>query len=302
MARATPTATFATAVVAVEIVSSSGEIVSVARGDRDFDGLVVGLGALGAVTRITLAVEPAYEVRQRVFEGLGWDAVFEHFDEIFASGYSVSVFTTFGEATEHVLVKSRATEAPEEPRSDLFGAPAATVEHHPIAGLEPVSCTPQLGARGPWSARLPHFRIGFTPSSGEEIQSEYIVPRAHAIAAIEAVRALARRTWAPLLVAEIRTIAADRLWMSPQYGRDTVALHFTWRRDQERVERALVELEAALAPFSARPHWGKLFVARAEAIAPLYERLEDFRSLVERLDPRGAFRNDWLEQRVLGAR
>ena len=152
-----------------------------------------------------------------------------------------------------------------------------------------------------WSDRLPTFRMGFTPSNGEEIQSEYIVPRAHAIGAIEAVRALAD-TLAPVLqVSEIRTIAADGLWMSPQYGHDTIGLHFTWRREQEGVERVLVELEAALAPFEARPHWGKLFMAQAATLAPLYERLADFRSLLERMDPRGAFRNDWLETRVLGS-
>ena len=291
----------ATAVVAVELVTSSGELVSASSGDADFDGLVVGLGALGAVTRITLAVEPAYRVRQRAFEHLSWDALFEHFDEIFATGDSVSVFTRWGQVTDHVLVKSRATDAAEEPGGDLFGARAATVEHHPIPGLDPVNCSPQLGVPGPWSERLPHFRMGFTPSNGEEIQSEYIVPRAHAIGAIEAVRALAD-TLAPVLqVSEIRTIAADGLWMSPQYGHDTIGLHFTWRREQEGVERVLVELEAALAPFEARPHWGKLFMAQAATLAPLYERLADFRSLLERMDPRGAFRNDWLETRVLGS-
>ena len=295
------TGNLATAVAGLEMVTSSGELISAARGEPDFDGIVVGLGALGALTRITLDVEPAYQVRQRVFEGLGWDALFEHFDEIFSSGHSVSVFTRWGETTDHVLVKSRAMDAPEEPRGDLFGAPAATVEHHPIAGLDPVNCSPQLDVPGPWSERLPHFRMGFTPSNGEEIQSEYLVPRAHAFGAIEAVRALGDTIRPVLQVCEIRTMAADRLWMSPQYGQDTIGLHFTWAREQERVERALVDVEAALAPFEARPHWGKLFMAQAETIAPLYERLADFSSLVERLDPRGAFRNEWFEKRVLGA-
>jgi len=154
---------------------------------------------------------------------------------------------------------------------------------------------------GLWSDRLPHFHIGFTPSTGEEIQSEYLVPRAKAVAAIEAVRGLARTIRPLLLVGEIRAIAADRLWMSPQYGQDTIGIHFTWKREHDAVSRALGELEAALAPFDARPHWGKLFIAEANAIAPLYERLPDFRSLVERYDPRGAFRNAWLEHRMLGS-
>lgn len=289
----------ATAVAGLELVTSGGEIVKAARGDADFDGLVVGLGALGAVTRITLDVEPAYEVRQRVYEHLAWDALFDRFDEIVASGTSVSVFTRWGEAVDQVWVKSRVSDAPEEVRGDLFGALAATGDRHPIPGLDPVGCSPQLGRPGPWCDRLPHFALGFRPSTGAEIQSEYLLPRGHAVAAIRALRALAGTIRPLLQVNEIRTIAADRLWMSPQYGQDTIGIHFTWKRDQAAVERALVDVEAALAPFEARPHWGKLFLADAAALAPLYERLPDFARLVERLDPRGVFRNDWLETCVL---
>jgi alditol oxidase len=291
----------ATAVAALQIVTADGEVVETARGDDDFDGLVVGLGALGAVTRIALDVEPAFEVRQRVFEGLGWDALFEHFDAITALGYSVSVFTRWGAATDMVWIKSRATDAPDQERDELYGAPAATVDRHPILGLDPVNCTPQLGVPGLWSDRLPHFRMGFTPSSGEEIQSEYHVARRHAVAAIEAMRSVGDAIRPVLLVCELRTIAADRLWMSPQYDRDTMAIHFTWKRDEGAVRRALADVEAALAPFAPRPHWGKAFLAEAAAIDPLYERLPDFKALLARFDPRGAFRNDWLERHVLGA-
>jgi xylitol oxidase len=290
----------ATAVRGLELVTSTGDVVTSSRGDADFAGLVVGLGALGAVTRITLDVEPAYEVRQRVFEGLGWDALHEHFDDITTTGYSVSVFTRWGETVDQVWIKSRVTEAPEQQRGELFGAVAATLDRHPILGLDPVNCSPQLGVRGPWSDRLPHFRMGFTPSNGEEIQSEYHVARPHGAAAIQAVRGLAG-TLAPVLqVSEIRTIAADDLWMSPQHGQATVALHFTWTREPEAVARVLVELEAALAPFEPRPHWGKVFLADSATLAPRYERLADFARLAERLDARGAFRNDWLAAHVLG--
>jgi alditol oxidase len=135
---------------------------------------------------------------------------------------------------------------------------------------------------------------------GEELQSEFLVPREHAVPAIEAVRALGDQLRPLLQVCEIRTIAADDLWMSPQYGRDTIGLHFTWEPRMEAVLAVLAEVEAALAPFEARPHWGKVFVARADTVAPLYERLPDFLALADRLDPRGAFRNAWFEQRVLG--
>ena len=290
----------ATAVCGLELVTSGGEIIEASRGDHDFDGLVVGLGALGAVTRITLDVEPAYEVRQRVFEGLSWEALFEHFDEITSCGYSVSVFTRWGGTIDQVWVKSRVTDEPEQVESDLFGATAAAVDRHPILGLDASSCTPQLGRPGSWADRLPHFRMGFTPSSGEELQSEYLFPRRHAAEAIEAVRSLANKIQPLLQVSEIRAVAEDRLWMSMNYGEDSVGIHFTWKPEQDAVEDMLVQLEAALVPFEARPHWGKLFNVDAAAIAPLYERMPDFVRLVERLDPRGAFRNSWLKARVLG--
>ena len=286
----------ATAVAGLEIVTSAGDVLTCARGDEDFEGMVVGLGALGAVTRLTLDIEPAYEVRQRVFEGLAWEALFEHFDEVMASGYSVSVFTRWGEAADQVWVKLRAA----HDREDLFGAAAATVDRHPIAGMDAVNCTPQLGRPGLWWDRLPHFRMGFTPSAGDELQSEFLVPREHAVAAIRGMRALAGRIRPVLQVCELRTIAADRLWMSPQYGRATVGIHFTWRPEPDAVAAVLADVEAALAPFEARPHWGKVFLAGAAELRPLYERLPDFVRLVERLDPRAAFRNRWLEDRLLG--
>ena len=284
---------------ALELVRSDGELLRASRGDPDFDGLVVGLGALGAVTRVSLDVEPAYEVRQRVFERMRWDALLEHFDAIVGCGYSVSVFTRWGADVEQVWVKSRVTEAPEEVRDELFGAVAASVERHPIIGLDAVNCTPQLGVPGLWSDRLPHFRTGFTPSRGDEIQSEFFIARDRALGAIEAMRGLGERVEPLLLVSEIRTMAADELWLSPQYRQDTAALHFTWKREPEAVAGALADVEAALRPLAARPHWGKAFVARAADIAPLYARLPDFVALMERLDPRGAFRNAWLEERVL---
>lgn len=289
----------ATAVAGLAIVTSSGEILKASRGNPDFDGLVVGLGALGAVTRITLNVQPAYEVTQRVFEGLSWKALYDHFDEITSCGYSVSIFTRWGENNEQVWVKSR-TDEPDRVEGDLFGAVAATVERHPIVELDPTPCTPQLGRPGLWSDRLPHFRMGYTPSSGKEIQSEYFLPRRHAIAAIEAVRTLADGIRPILLVSEIRRVAADRLWMSTAYEEDSVGIHFTWKREPGAVQEIVAQIEHALTPFEARPHWGKVFHADAVAIAPLYKRHADFVHLLERLDPCGAFRNAWLKARVLG--
>ncbi len=290
----------ATAVSGVELVTSDGEVVAAERGDPDFDGMVVGLGALGAVTGLRLDVEPAYEVRQRVFEGLAWDALLEHLDVITALGYSVSVFTRFGEEIDQLWVKSRVSDAPETVRSDVFGARAATVDRHPILGVDPVNSTHQLGVPGPWWDRLPHFRMGFTPSVGDELQSEYLLPRSEARAGIEAIRTLGPALRPLVQVCELRTVAADRLWMSPQHGQPTLGVHFTWVPNEAAVRRALAELEEALLPLGARPHSGKVFLAGAATLAPRYERLGDFLALAERLDPRGAFRNAWFERHLTG--
>jgi alditol oxidase len=288
----------ASAVAAVQLLTADGELLELSRGDADFDGVVVGLGALGVVTRLTLDVQPAFQLRQRVFEGLSFEALCAHFDEIVSSAYSVSVFTHWEDPVEQVWLKSR-VDGPEPVSEDLFGATPATVDRHVIRGLDPTPCTPQLGRPGPWSDRLPHFRMGFTPSAGEELQSEWMLPLRHAVEALEAVRGLADLIRPVLLVCEIRTVAADRLWMSMNHEQDSVGLHFTWQPQQEAVEKLLRQLEEVLAPFGARPHWGKVFTAGASAIAPLYPRHADFVQLVERLDPRGVFRNEWLESRVL---
>jgi xylitol oxidase len=277
----------ATAVAGLELVLSSGDVVRIARGDADFDGVVVGLGALGVVTRVTLDVEPAFEVRQDVFEGMAWDTLLAHFDGVMGAAYSVSVFSRWGEAVEQVWLKSRGGEGFDA----FFDARPAVVERHPILALDPESATTQRGVPGPWHDRLPHFRIDFSPSAGEEIQSEYFVARPDAVAAIRALLEIGDRIRDVLLVSEIRAVAADTLWLSPQYGQDTIGFHFTWRRDQAAVERALAHVEAALAPFSPLPHWGKLFLR-----APSVPRGGDFLALRSRLDPRDAFRNPWLDR------
>jgi alditol oxidase len=290
----------ATAVAGLELVTSDGEVLRVVRGEPGFDGMVVGLGALGAVTRLTLDVEPAYEVAQRVFEDLTWEALFGSFDEVVGAGYSVSLFTRWGPVVDMVWVKAR-TDRAALPDGTLFGAVPAAAERHPVPGVDPGPATAQRGRPGLWADRLPHFRAGFTPSAGDELQSEYLVPHRCALDALDALRQLADQIRPLLLVSEIRTVAADRLWMSTAHGEPAVAVHFTWRPARPAVEALLPDLERALTPFGARPHWGKLFAAGAPAIAPLYERHADFVRLVGRLDPRGAFGNAWLDRHVLGA-
>lgn len=286
----------AAAVVGLELVTASGELAKFSAGDPDFDGAVVNLGALGIVTRLELEVEPAFEVEQTVFEKLPLENLLRNFDGVTGAAYSVSVFTTWRDpdVADAVWVKRRPDrDAPLE--GTLFGAVAADDERHPLPGLPAIGCTPQLGAAGPWYNRLPHFKLDFTPSNGVELQSEYLVPRAHALDAIRAVRELSAEIVPLLQVNEIRTVAADELWLSSSYGTDAVGLHFTWVQDQPAVQKLLPKLEAALEPFSARPHWGKLFTSGAQDLDRLYPRLEDFRLLAKRLDPDGVFANPFTD-------
>ena len=298
-------ANLAAAVAGMELVTGDGELVELSR-ERDAErlrGAAVGLGALGVVTRVTLDVQPAYELRQDVYEGLALDLAIAELDAITGSGYSVSLFTRWRDArVDQLWLKRRADDATFDapaPR-ELFGAALADAPRHPIATMPPDHCTVQLGARGPWHERLPHFRMDFTPSAGNELQTDYLVPRRHAAAALRAVHALGDRI-APLLqISEIRTVAADDLWMSPCRGADCVSIHFTWLRDDAGVAALLPALDAALAPMEGRPHWGKLFDTPPARLRALYPRLADFRRLVAELDPAGKFRNAFLDAYVLG--
>jgi xylitol oxidase len=287
----------ATSVRALGLMTSTGDELEIGYDDPRFPGVVVNLGALGIVTRATLAVEHSYQLWQRVYQSLEWDQLAENLDAITTAGRSVSVFHCFGERAREVWVKADAG-AP-QPES-LFGARAATAPLNPVPGADPSFCTEQLGVAGPWCDRLPHFRAGFTPSAGAEIQSEWFVARADAITAITAIREqLAQRIRPLLFVSETRTIAADELWMSPHYRRDSIGIHFTWHREPDAVRELCVEVERVLEPFSPRPHWGKAFQQEGATLADHYERLADFDALRRELDPRGAFANAWLNRTLL---
>lgn len=276
--------TLADLVRSVDLVTADGDLVTHRRGDADFDGVVVSLGALGVVVALELAVVPTFDVEQRVVADVPLDALVERFDDVFSAAHSVSAFTTW-DGTARIWVKRRTTDAP----ADLSwtGGTDATTPLHPVPGQPAHHCTAQLGEPGPWHERLPHFRADFTPSVGREHQSEYFVAREHAAHALRAVNDL--RLGDLLLTSEIRTIAADRQWLSPSQGRDSVALHFTWRQD-DAVHAELPRIEAALAPWRPRAHWGKLSTHPGA-----YPELPRFARLRESLDPAGTFRNAALD-------
>ncbi|MFM8530268.1 MAG: FAD-binding protein [Ilumatobacteraceae bacterium] len=283
--------TLSSAVTALEVVTPDGDVRWVSREDADFAGWVVALGALGVVTRVSLAVEPTYDVAQSVLLGLNLDLVEQRFDDVFAAATSVSVFTRWRPTPDAQLwLKRRVDREGPWPGSPDFGARTSEGKMHPLEDLDPVHCTEQLGQPGSWHERLPHFKAEFTPSSGDEIQAEYLLPRVRAVEGIRAVRALADRITPLLHVTEIRTMRADDLWLSPAYGHDTVGIHFTWHKD-ERIFDVLPAIEEALLPLGARPHWGKVTLATPEQLAAAYPRMDDFRRLVNDADSQGKCRS-----------
>jgi xylitol oxidase len=293
----------ATAVHSMEVVKADGEAIIISREQQDgvIAGAVVGLGGLGVVTKITLDVIPVFQMSQHVYENLPLVHLKEQFDDIFSSAYSVSLFTDWKKATfNQVWLKRKITDqATAQMEPEFFGATRATAHRHPVPGYTSENCSEQMGIPGPWYERLPHFRMDFNPSAGEELQSEYFVPRQDAYHALCAIDRL-REYISPLLhVSEVRTIAEDNLWMSPCYKQESVAIHFTWKANWGAVQQVLPMIEKQLAPFHARPHWAKLFTMPPTQLPSLYEKLPDFQQLLLHYDPQGKFRNAFLNKYIM---
>jgi alditol oxidase len=299
------TGNLATQVVALELVDGRSEVVRLSE-DRDRDelrGAVVGLGAIGVVTKVTLRVVPAFDVRQWVWENMPLSQFTAHFDDIMSAGYSVSAFTTWRDArVSEVWVKRRADAGDWSPGREWHGASPAPRDRHPIVAMDPRACTPQMGVPGPAWERLPHFRPDFPPSSrGRERHSEYFVRRPDAVAAIQALYGIGGQIARALQISEIRTVSEDGLWMSTAQGRESVALHFTWTDNDTDVAAAMPIVEGALDRFGPRPHWGKMHARTREQVAGQFPRIGDFRDLCRRHDPDGKFVNDYLRRYVLAS-
>ena len=289
-------------VVALEFVSADGSLHTLSRekDGENFNAAVVGLGALGVVTKLTLNIQPTFKVRQVVYENMPMLQLKQNFDKILSAGYSVSLFTDWSsESINEVWIKSIVKDntafkiAP-----TFFGAKAATKNMHPIASISAENCTEQMGVPGPWYERLPHFKMGFTPSSGVELQSEYFIPHHNALDAILAVARLHKDITPHLFISEIRTIDADNLWMSPCYKQACVTIHFTWKQDWPAVSKLLPKIEKELAPYNARPHWGKLFTMAPAVLHKSYEKLLEFLKMIAKYDPKGKFRNEFLSKNI----
>jgi xylitol oxidase len=293
-----------TAVRAMEIVTANGEVITFSReklGDK-FQGTAVGLGALGVITKITLDVQPSFQMTQMVYEDLSFSQLEHHLNDIFASGYSVSIFTDWqNHRATQVWIKRRVDHGPHaDPKEYFYGAKPATHNLHPLVGHSAENCTEQMGIPGPWYERLPHFRMNFTPSSGAELQSEYFVPRDKGYAAILAVEQLRDQITPHLFITEFRTIAADDLWMSPCYQRPSMTLHFTWKPQWAEVKKVLPLIEDKLAPLGARPHWAKLFTMPPARLQSQYPRISAYREILAQYDPNGKFRNEFINRNIYG--
>lgn len=292
----------ATEVSGLEFVSGTGEVVTLTRAKdgEQFNGAVVHLGGLGVITKVTLDIQPTYQISQHVYENLPFAELEKNFEAIMSSGYSVSLFSDWQKnVISEVWVKSLVTSGhPLKPKPDLFGAKLATRNLHPIRELAAENCTDQMGVPGPWHERLPHFKMNFTPSSGKELQAEYFIPFSNAVAALKAINSLGDKWIQDLFISEVRTIAADNLWMSTAYKRPSVAIHFTWKQHTKEVMSLLPLVEEQLAKFGARPHWGKLFTITAAQVKDRYERYADFQQLLRLYDPKGKFKNEFLEQNL----
>ncbi len=285
----------AAAVRALQLVGPTGDLVELSR-DRDpdtFPGAVVALGALGIVTRLTLDVEPAYQVAQRVRVAVPLDDIEGHLDAVFAAAYSVSAFTDWHSGLANVWLKRRTDDAGGAAGGWVGGLPAE-VAVHPVPGQPADNCTRQFDEPGPWHERLAHFRPEYVPGSGHELQSEYYVARDRAGAAVAAIRGIADLLAPVLRVCELRVVRGDDLWLSPAYRRDSVTLHFTWRHDPAAMMPALSAVEDQLRPLGARPHWGKLTAMPPAEVISRYPRAADFGELTRTMDPGGKFTNDFL--------
>ena len=293
-----------TAVSGLEFVNAAGDVVKLTRAKdaETFQGAVVGLGALGAVTKVTLDIQPTYQMQQYVYENLPLSELSKHFDAIESAAYSVSLFTDWqNKRINEVWLKCRMDKGKSfDAPAEFYGAKRAKTNMHPIAELSAENCTEQMGVPGPWYHRLPHFKMGFTPSAGQELQAEYFVPHKNAVDAILAVEKLRGLVGPHLFITEIRAISADNFWMSPCYKQDSVTIHFTLKPDWPAVSKLLPVIERELTPFHARPHWGKLFTMTPARLDSLYERLPEFVALARKYDPLGKFHNDFLKANVFG--
>lgn len=292
----------ATAIQGIEFIDADGELHQLSQGDDKFKGAVVALGSLGVVTKLTLNIQPSYQMRQFVYLELPVSELEDNFDEIMSAGYSVSLFTDYqSDTVNQVWIKQKIEDGADlsDTETEFYGAKLANRNVHPIIDLSAVNCTEQMGVPGPWYNRLPHFRLQFTPSSGKELQAEYFVPQEHAVETYQILSSMKSELEPLLMISEVRTIAEDDLWVSTANGRPSVAFHFTCEQNWEELSKVLPVIEEKLRPFDVRPHWGKMFTMNSSQLESVYPQMNDFRDLISEYDPNGKFHNSFILENIL---
>ena len=293
----------ATAVAGIEFVNGKGELINLSKekdGD-EFSGAIVNLGALGIVTKLTLSLQPTFKMKQIVYQNLPMAELEKNFEAIMSSGYSVSLFTDWkNKNVSEVWIKSKSDDLTNV-APVFFGATMAPKNLHPIETLDPINCTEQMGIEGTWYERMPHFKMGFTPSSGKELQSEFFIPFENAYQGFMAIEKLNEKISPHLMITEVRAIAADDLLMSPFYKKTCIAFHFTWKQEVEEVNAVIPFIEDALAPYNPRPHWGKIFTMKPAILQSRIEKLNEFKMLMTKHDPEGKFRNEFIDTNLFNS-
>ena len=278
----------------IELITATGDAITLDQ--SELPAARVALGSIGIIHHLTLDIVPTYDVAQTVYFDLPFVQLISNLDAILSAGYSVSVLSMWGdEFVDQVWVKSKIGTNPVLTQNEWFGAKLATRKSNPIREADSAAATEQFGLPGPWFERLPHFKLDFTPSFGEELQTEYFIDRKDAPAALNAIYKIREELSELIMVCEMRTVAQDENWLSEAYGRETFVFHFTWRPNIPAVEKLLLKIEASLEPFKARPHWGKVFTNNAFDFSSLYPKFNSFLTYRGTYDPSRKFVNKLLE-------
>ena len=278
----------------IELITATGDAITLDQ--SELPAARVALGSIGIIHHLTLDIVPTYDVAQTVYFDLPFVQLISNLDAILSAGYSVSVLSMWGdEYVDQVWVKSKIGTNPVLTQNEWFGAKLATRKSNPIREADSAAATEQFGLPGPWFERLPHFKLDFTPSFGEELQTEYFIDRKDAPAALNAIYKIREELSELIMVCEMRTVAQDENWLSEAYGRETFVFHFTWRPNIPAVEKLLLKIEASLEPFNARPHWGKVFTNNAFDFSSLYPKFNSFLTYRGTYDPSRKFVNKLLE-------
>lgn len=279
-------------VKSIRFIDHQGQLHQIEQSSPDFNALVIGLGLGGIVYQYELSIEPTFQISQVVYPDIPIEILQSNFEEIMGVAYSVSFFTDW--STKNIGNLWCKFHSDENILDEISGYSQATQKYHPIPSMDPIACTDQFAVEGNWYERLPHFKIEFSPSVGDEIQSEFFIDRKDAAAAIDAISKLGSEISPLLWITELRTIAADELWLSGAFQRETLGIHFTWKKMPE-IYAVISKVEQALLPFNYRPHWGKAFSSNPSHLHRAFPRMSQFFELIQKIDPEEKFYNEFVE-------